>query len=109
MDTGYWIGLGIALFAGWIAIRAIRTRQRRKHLVEKYGSEEIADKIMARKVWQGMTSEQLIDSWGKPEDIDETVYKTKTKETWKYQQTGKNRFRDRVFFENGTVVGWQSQ
>jgi hypothetical protein len=54
-----------------------------------------------------MSSEQLIDSWGNPVGIDHDVYKTTTKETWKYGQTGKNRFKDRVYLENGTVVGWK--
>jgi uncharacterized protein YecT (DUF1311 family) len=67
--------------------------RRRNHLVQKYG-REIGLKILSRGVWQGMTSEQLRESWGGPVDIDRLLYKTKTKETWKYNQTGKNRFID---------------
>ncbi|OJY42549.1 MAG: hypothetical protein BGP08_18590 [Rhizobiales bacterium 64-17] len=81
---------------------------RREKLVAKYG-EVIAEKIIARKVWQGMTSEQLIESWGQPEDLDEKVLKAKTKEIWKYGCNGKNRYRQRVYVENNEVVGWQSQ
>jgi len=84
-------------------------RQRREQLVAKYGSEQIADDILAHKIWQGMTSEQLVDSWGQPEDLDEKVYKQKTKKTWKYGQTGKNRYSQRVYTENGVVVGWKQQ
>jgi hypothetical protein len=78
-------------------------------LIEKYQSEHIAGMIMARKIWQGMTSEQLVDSWGYPEDLDEKIYKTKTKETWKYGRNGKNRYRQRVYVENNKIVGWQNQ
>ena len=44
-------------------------RRRRETLVAKYGSEQVADDIMAHKIWQGMTSEQLVDSWGQPADV----------------------------------------
>jgi hypothetical protein len=64
---------------------------------------------LAHKIWQGMTKEQLVDSWGRPEDVDQKVYKTKTKEIWKYGQMGKNRYRERVYAEDGVVVGWQQQ
>ena len=29
------------------------------------------------------------------------------KVTWKYGRIGKNRFRERIFVENGIVVGWK--
>jgi hypothetical protein len=64
--------------------------------------------IIARQVWQGMTDEQLTDSWGNPVDIGREIVRTKIKETWKYGQTGKNRFRNRVYLENGIVIGWKN-
>jgi hypothetical protein len=113
------IGIPVAfVLVFWLQHRAkVQQRQReeeqrrlrREGLIAKYGSEEIADAIMAQKVWQGMTSEQLIESWGQPQDRDETVYKTKTKQTWKYGNNGKNRYRQRVYVENDCVVGWQNQ
>ena len=54
-----------------------------------------------------MTSEQLLDSWGNPVDIDRDIYKTRIKETWKYNQTWRNRFKDRVYVNDGIVVGWK--
>jgi hypothetical protein len=90
-----------------IAVISHRNKmQRRKFLIEKYGLEA-AEKIIAKRIWEGMTTEQLIESWGRPDDVDTKVFKQKTSETWKYGQTGKNRFSDRVFTENGVVVGWQ--
>jgi len=109
MEGGAWLGLAVLAVALWVAISVVLKRRRRKHLIDKYGSELIADKIMDRQVWQGMTSEQLVDSWGRPEDVDEKVYKTKTKQTWKYGKTGKNRFKQRVYVEDSYVVGWQNQ
>jgi hypothetical protein len=39
-------------------------------------------------------------------DIDETVLKKNSRQTWKYGQTGVNRFALRINVENGVVVGW---
>jgi hypothetical protein len=96
----------VLLIVAAIAVKLLLYLSRRKSLIQKYG-HDIGLKIFARVVWQGMTSEQLIDSRGKPVDVDQTVYKTKTKETWKYHQTGKNRFKERIYVEDGIVVGWK--
>lgn len=64
---------------------------------------------MKRLIWQGMTEEQLIDSWGKPVAKDHRIYKTKISETFKYNQIGKNRFGSRVRLERGIVVGWEQK
>jgi hypothetical protein len=75
-------------------------------LVVKYG-EEIAARILAHEVWQGMTAEQLTESWGNPADVGREIIRARIKETWKYQQTGRNRFSNRVYLENGIVIGWK--
>jgi hypothetical protein len=54
-----------------------------------------------------MTEDQLLESWGGPADRDYEIRKSKTKETWKYGQIGRNRFTSRVFLENGAVIGWK--
>ena len=45
-------------------------------LVMKYG-EEITARIIARQVWQGMTDEQLIESWGNPADVGREIIKAR--------------------------------
>lgn len=102
----------IAALVGGITIignisRRERLARERQRLVLKYG-DEITDRIIAHQVWQGMTDEQLIDSWGAPVDVSREITRTKVKETWKYGQTGKNRFSQRVSLEDGIVVGWKS-
>jgi len=89
--------------------KAERLKARRDALIAKYGSEDIADKIIAKKIWQGMTTEQLGESWGKPQDIDDSVLKTKTKATWKYGRIAKNRYSQKVMIEDGQVVGWENK
>lgn len=84
-------------------------KKRREALLDKYGNEEIVEKIMKRMFWQGQTPEQLIDSIGNPLDIDKKVMKTKVKEVWKYQRTGKGRYALRITLENDSVVGWDKK
>ena len=84
-------------------------QKRREHLLKKYGSPEIADKIMNGVVWIDQTEEQLLDSRGHPADVDSKVLKTKTKEIWKYHPKGKGRFGLRITVENGYVVGWDDK
>jgi hypothetical protein len=99
--------LVLLVFSAAIALRIVRNFRRKQRLVAKYG-EEIAALIIARKFWQGMTEEQLTDSWGNPTDVGREIIRTRIKETWKYNQTGKNRFSNRVYLENGIVIGWKN-
>jgi len=39
---------------------------------------------MNQTIWQGQTSNQIVESLGQAEDIDQKVLKTNKKETWKY-------------------------
>jgi uncharacterized protein len=87
-------------------VNSITRRERRQRLVAKYG-EQVAEMIIARQFWKGMTEEQLVEALGNPVERDYEVLKTKTKETWKYGQTGKNRFNNRIHLENGVVTGWK--
>lgn len=64
---------------------------------------------MNRSYWQGQSAEQLKDSLGAPVDVDEKVFKSKTKQIWKYHQTGMNRFGLRITVENEFVVRWDEK
>lgn len=85
-----------------------RTRQRQR-LFNKYHDDGVVDRIMQKMIWQGMSDEQLIDSWGRPAAKDQKIYKTKISETFKYNRVGKNRYGSRVQLENGIVVGWSQK
>jgi hypothetical protein len=90
-----------------VLIKRLLYWKRRRYLIGKYG-EEVGLRILSGTVWQGMTSEQLADCRGNPADIGREVYKTTSKEEWKYNQTGKNRSANRIYLENGIVVGWKN-
>ncbi|MDE5464639.1 DUF1311 domain-containing protein [Bradyrhizobium sp. CSS354] len=106
-DDGSSLIVGFAFLIGaFLAVRIVRYVWRRRHLTKKYGPQEAA-RIIAREVWQGMTAEQLTESRGRPAGIGREIIRTRTKETWKYGQTGKNRFQNRIYLEDGIVIGWK--
>ncbi|HDI3149886.1 TPA: DUF2845 domain-containing protein [Vibrio cholerae] len=92
-----------------IVISGYLDKKKRQRLMAKYGNAELVDRLMKKTIWEGQTEEQLIDSLGKPLDIDQKVLKTKVKETWKYDKAGKNRYNLRIIVENGSVVGWDKK
>lgn len=87
--------------------RRIKRQRLRKLYMDMYDDEDIVERIMEKEIWEGETAEQLEYSLGQPEDIEKKVLKTKTKETWKYDHKGANRYGKRVYIENGEVVGWE--
>jgi len=82
---------------------------RRMRLTMKYKDEQLVQDLLDETFWQGQTAEQLRDSLGEPLDIDQKVLKTKTKEIWKYQQTGKNRYALKITLDDGVVVSWDQK
>jgi len=110
------IGIVISIILLFIlhktAQREKRYEQRKKRyeqLMAKYQNEYLVDRLMGQCFWQGQTSEQLFDSLGPPQDVDEKVLKTKKKEVWKYCHQGGNRFRLRITLDNDVVVGWDDK
>ncbi|MGC4088317.1 MAG: hypothetical protein QM756_10540 [Polyangiaceae bacterium] len=82
--------------------------QRQVELTSRFDSE-VADCILAGKVWQGATIAMIVEALGAPADVKERVLKTKTKHTYCYYPTGRNRFGLKVHFEDGVVVGWDEK
>lgn len=82
---------------------------RRMRLTMKYRDEQLVQNLLDERFWQGQTAEQLRDSLGEPLDIDQKVLKTKVKEIWKYEQTGKNRYGLKITLDDGIVVSWDQK
>lgn len=102
--------LGIVLVVGaFIFIAYHLDEKRRERLMDKYADPRLVERLMNREIWQGQTEEQLLDSQGKPAKIDQAVLKTKTRETWKYEEIAKNRYALKVILENGDVIGWDKK
>jgi len=102
------VGIILAII-GVIAIKARNRAARRAYLLSKYGDSVIVDAIMRKNYWHGQTHHQLVDSIGSPSAVDDQFLKTKKRQVWKYQQTGKNRYKLRLTLENDIVVGWDQK
>ncbi|MFK2918962.1 DUF2845 domain-containing protein [Dyella koreensis] len=87
----------------------VKKQQRLAYLREKYQDEDIVQKVFAGEFWRGQTEEQLRDSLGAPVAIDNKLLKTMTREVWKYQPSGVNRYRLRITVENGRVAAWDQK
>lgn len=115
--TGMSVGYAAASIAGLMVVGFIllgisgrqQLAKRRQALIAKYGSADVADMIMAQKIWMGMTSDQLLDSLGRPESIDQEITVRKAREIWKYGRMGENRYRNRVTVDNGQVAAWTAK
>ena len=68
-------------------------------LIKKYGSDK-GRKIAEHKIWRGMTRQMVIDSWGKPREINVYGARTTRREEWVY-----NRYI--LIFENGILARWR--
>ncbi len=103
------IGLVAGVIGFFIWYQSDKKKRRLSYLRDKYEDEELVQKILQGYFWQGQSEEQLRDSLGAPIDVDHKVLKTKTREIWKYQHQGANRFGLRITVENGYVTGWDKK
>ena len=76
--------------------------KRKKKLVTKYG-QQIANKIISKKIWLGMTDDMAIESWGYPHDKNSSVGSWGVNEQWVY---GKIKNRKYLYFENGKLTSY---
>lgn len=123
MDINILILCVVIVFIMWFLIdrnyRAKRDRERqiqnvrdrrKRGLMEKYNHcdhiDDIVENIMEGKIWMGQTKEQVLDSIGHPAEIDEKMYKNKTKEVFKYDLSFDHLYHTRITLENSEVVGW---
>lgn len=111
-ETSGWIILSAITIALFVFIYFYKRNKKQKRLVylrEKYKNESVVQKIYDGYFWVGQTTQQLTDSLGDPEGIDNKLLKTKTKEVWKYNRKGVNRFALRINIEDGRVIGWDQK
>lgn len=80
--------------------REIDQEEKKNKLIKKYG-ESIGRKIFQEEIWIGMSSEMVIDSQGRPKDINKTVGSWGVHEQWVYDN---NTY---LYFENDRLTSWQ--
>ena len=59
----------------------------------------MAARLYAGKIWKGMNSEMVKDSWGAAEKINRVISGNIIKEEWIYKNTW-------LYFENNTLLEW---
>jgi hypothetical protein len=74
-------------------------QQRYDYLFDKYG-KETADKLFANKIWRGMETKMVLDSWGRPKKINRYINPLYIKETWYYPSIF-------LVFVDGTLEDWE--
>jgi len=109
MNTALIIISIMAFLMLWYFAHVRAVEARKISLMEKYNDAETVKKILEKCFWQGQTSEQLLDSLGRPYDIGRKVMKSKTKEVWKYNRLSTNRYGLRITLEDDIVVGWDKK
>jgi len=75
-----------------------QNQSRFSYLENKYGSN-LAARLMAGKIWKGMNSEMVSDSWGTAEKINRVISGNVIKEEWIFKNTW-------LYFENNTLIEW---
>jgi hypothetical protein len=68
------------------------------YLRNKYGPT-IASRLNAGKIWKGMNTEMVKDSWGPADKINRIVSGNLIKEEWIFKDTW-------LYFENNTLIEW---
>jgi hypothetical protein len=68
------------------------------YLDYKYGTS-MAARIYSGKIWKGMTSEMVKDSWGSPSRINKVIRGNTIKEEWIYRNTW-------LYIVDDTLVDW---
>jgi hypothetical protein len=68
------------------------------YLENKYGTT-MANRLFSHKIWKGMNSEMVRDSWGNPTQITRDVKGNTIQEQWVYRSTW-------LYFENNSLTDW---
>jgi hypothetical protein len=77
-----------------------QTVSRFAYLESKYGSN-MAARLMAGKIWKGMSAEMIKDSWGSPRKINRIISGNLVKEEWIFKNTW-------LYIENDILKDWGS-
>jgi hypothetical protein len=68
------------------------------YLENKYGTN-MAARLAGGKIWKGMNSEMVKDSWGVAERINRVINGNTIREEWYYRKA-------LLYFENNTLLNW---
>jgi hypothetical protein len=75
-----------------------KPESRFSYLENQYGTS-LATRMIAGKIWKGMTSGMVNDTWGSPQKINRVVSGNTIKEEWTFRNTW-------LYFENDILREW---
>ncbi|HOB44476.1 MAG TPA: hypothetical protein PKH75_15135 [Bacillota bacterium] len=87
-----------------------QSREKWRESVEQYFAqnpdrEKYKDAVLSRKIMLGMNEEEVILAWGKPNDINRSVYTSGVHEQWVYRKGSYSAYY--VYLENGKLTAMQ--
>ena len=99
----------IVAFIVWLIYRAIETdkenkKKRKDELIAKYGEDE-ANRMLNGEIWMGMTAEQVLETIGKPDMVDQKQMAKCSREVLKWRESGKRRIAYQITCDDGIVTG----
>jgi hypothetical protein len=81
---------------------------KRRYLREYYFYPDIViDKIIKGEIFKGMTTEQALFSWGRPDQIDQKEGSWGTTEKWLYGIDSQGYSYKYLLFKNGRLNDWE--
>jgi hypothetical protein len=80
------------------SVPELKRTERHTYLQNKYGAD-IASRMLAMKIWKGMTGEMVQDSWGNPRKINRIISGNNVQEEWIYNSSW-------LYIENDILVDW---
>jgi len=86
--------------------RDLSEEEKRTFLKEEEGYDpRTIDAIIEGEVFMGMSTKQVLYSWGKPDDINRTVGSWGVHEQWVYDRGDYSS--QYLYFEDGELNSWQ--
>ena len=80
-------------------------------LIYEHFGDKYIDLLTNRKICEGMPTEILTLSWGKPGNVKTSYFKGVESQSWfynsYYNRLGNKKFRTEVRIENNIIVGWR--
>lgn len=79
----------------------VRVKKIEKFISENPEYSVYKDTVINKKIKVGLPEELLLLSWGKPKNINETVYEYGSRKQYVYSN-------DYIYVEDGKITSWQS-
>lgn len=95
----------LVTFVGCASMMGPSKKDRKQYVNSHfYLSANVSRCILEGKITKGMNKEEVVASWGRPNDINRTVGSWGVHEQWVYGSAPNTRY---LYFENDKLTSWQ--